>query len=220
MEWFRPESGSPHLPSRRHGPSSPSAETLEVIGHAIALIRHRRPFRSDDSFRARSLRLRPNVPRRRPNGPAAPATYAAPGCDGAHRPRHAPSRCPGLAIDLGGIGKGLAADLVATGLVDGRGRCRRRARRRCTGRRAPGRRIPHGRFQSRIHERSRTMGTRAFVDQARRHEHTRFRRWRRGDAVMHHLIDPATGAPRRGVGARSRKPTTPGGPRASPRPPW
>jgi thiamine biosynthesis lipoprotein len=188
------------------GPVPASAETLEVIGHAVALW-YVTDGRFDPTIRAaleacgydQTFRLVA------PNGPAAPATHSAPGCEGVRIDReHGTVALPaGLRLDLGGIGKGFAADLVATGLVE------RGAVGACVALGGDVRVAGHAAGAAAWlipiedpRDESRKLGTRALVDQAVVTSTTRFRRWRRGDTVMHHLIDPATGAPaRRGVGA-------------------
>jgi thiamine biosynthesis lipoprotein len=102
----------------------------------------------------------------------------------------------GLQLDLGGIGKGLAADVIATGLVErgAVGACVALGGDvRVAGSPAGGTEwfVP---IEDPLDE-SRLLGTRALADQAIVTSTTRFRQWRRGERLMHHLIDPATGAP-------------------------
>jgi thiamine biosynthesis lipoprotein len=134
----------------------------------------------------------------------------APGTDGIDVDREAGTvhLPPGVRLDLGGIGKGLAADLVAEGLVD------RGARgaavgiggdvRTCGEAPAgpvdgvhPGRwgievldpfapeAEPAVAFVAHLAE---VDGANAIVTSTRR-----FRRWERGGVAWHHLIDPRTG---------------------------
>ncbi|HTL87659.1 MAG TPA: FAD:protein FMN transferase [Acidimicrobiia bacterium] len=188
------------------GPVPASAETVAAIGHALALW-YVTDGRFDASIRAaleacgydQTFRLVA------PNGPAARPPRPVQGCEGVRvdRDRSTVTLPAGMCLDLGGIGKGLAADLVATGLVE------RGALGACV---ALGGDVrvagypPDGRAWSIPIEdplaESRTIGTRALVDAAVVTSSTRVRQWRRGDTAMHHLIDPATGAPaRRGVSA-------------------
>jgi thiamine biosynthesis lipoprotein len=188
------------------GPVTASAETLDVIGHAVALW-YVTDGRFDPTIRKALEACGYDRTFRRvaPNGPAAPTTRSAPGCDGVRIDReHGTVELPaGIQLDLGGIGKGFAADLVATGLVE------RGAVGACVALggdvRVAGDAAAGAAWLVPIEDprdESRMMCTRALVDQAVVTSTTRFRRWRRGDTLMHHLIDPATGAPaRRGVAA-------------------
>ena len=54
-----------------------------------------------------------------PSGPAVVATRPAPGCEGVEVASSCARVPVGVAIDLGGIGKGFAADLVLAELLDG-----------------------------------------------------------------------------------------------------
>ena len=108
-----------------------------------------------------------------------------------------------VALDLGGVGKGLAADIVANGLVE------RGAAGACVGLggdvRVAGVSPVGGTWPIRVEDpfdESRTLCTRDLCDAAIVTSTTRFRRWSRGGRSMHHLIDPFTGAPAaRGVTA-------------------
>lgn len=141
-----------------------------------------------------------------PTGPALPhLPYPTRGCDGVQVDReHSTVTLPeGVALDLGGVGKGLAADLVATGLVE------RGASGACIGLggdvRVAGSPADGDAWQIRVEDpldESRTMCTRRLSDDAIVTSTTRFRRWTRGGTALHHLIDPFTGAPAdRGVTA-------------------
>jgi thiamine biosynthesis lipoprotein len=109
----------------------------------------------------------------------------------------------GIALDLGGLGKGLAADIVASGLVE------RGATGACVGLggdvRVAGSPIEGEAWRIRVEDpfdESRTLCTRALRDEAIVTSTTRFRHWTRGARKLHHIIDPATGAPAaRGVTA-------------------
>jgi thiamine biosynthesis lipoprotein len=203
---FRPESELNHICRLAGaGPVPASAETLDVVGRAVALW-YVTDGRFDPTIR-KALEAGGydrTFPLVSPVGPAA-AAHVAPGCDGVRIDRdHGTIALPeGTQLDLGGVGKGLAADLVATGLVE------RGALGACVALggdvRVAGRAPDGAAWQVPIEdprEETRTMGTRTLLDQAVVTSTTRFRRWQRGDAVMHHLIDPATGAPARsGVSA-------------------
>ena len=100
----------------------------------------------------------------------------------------------GVALDLGGVGKGLAADLVATGLVE------RGAVGACVGMggdiRVAGRGPDEGGWPIEIEDpcdESRVLCTRRLTANAIVTTTTRFRRWSRGGVPLHHIIDPATG---------------------------
>jgi thiamine biosynthesis lipoprotein len=188
------------------GPVPASEDLIAAIGHAVELwyvtdgcfdVTIRAALEScgyDRTFRDISPDPRP-VPLLRP----------APGCEGlgvdrTHRTVTAPR---GVGIDLGGLGKGLAADLSATGLVA------RGAFGACVALGGDVRACgcaPDGDawvipIEDPLDE-SRVIATRSFDDAAVVTSTTRFRRWIRGGDVMHHLIDPATGAPaQRGVAA-------------------
>ena len=83
----------------------------------------RRSLRSDGPRRAGASRLRPFVRGGRARRGSRPATAGPTGGRLRARSRSTSTRArvrlpPGVRIDLGGIGKGLAADLVSRGLVD------------------------------------------------------------------------------------------------------
>jgi FAD:protein FMN transferase len=104
----------------------------------------------------------------------------------------------GTRIDLGGVGKGLAADLVARGLVD------RGARTALVGMggdlRARGEPPPDGWWDIPVLDPSDDTHI-AFrfplVDGAIVTSTIRIRQWTRGNRRYHHLVDPATGEPAR-----------------------
>jgi thiamine biosynthesis lipoprotein len=101
----------------------------------------------------------------------------------------------GVHIDLGGVGKGLAADLVARGLVErgarsalvsvgGDMRAYGEAPRR-------GWIVPvEGPFDDRCAAFHHTLTNGALVQST-----TQIRQWTRAGRVLHHIIDPATGEP-------------------------
>jgi FAD:protein FMN transferase len=100
------------------------------------------------------------------------------------------------AIDLGGIGKGLAADLV-TALATARG-----ATSVCLGLggdirvRGPGPDADAAwNIQIQHPVDDRVLGSFPLIDEALVQSTTLFRRWERGGRMVHHLIDPRTGQP-------------------------
>jgi len=101
----------------------------------------------------------------------------------------------GARIDLGGIGKGLAADRIAAGLVD-RGACG--ACVSIGGDVAAAGESPDGAWHVPVEDpRSpdRLLFTWAMQQGAVVASTTRFRRWRQGGEDRHHLVDPRTGTP-------------------------
>jgi len=119
---------------------------------------------------------------------------------GPWRPRFRPGRRPelhlgGSAIDLGGIGKGLAVRWASRVLRDGLGDFLLDAGGDCdcrgTGPEADGWRVgveDPGRDD-------RPLAVLALRDRACATSSTRLRRWRAGSEPVHHLIDPVTGRP-------------------------
>jgi thiamine biosynthesis lipoprotein len=109
----------------------------------------------------------------------------------------------GARVDLGGVGKGLAADLVARGLVD------RGALSALVGLggdlRARGEPPPGGRWDIPVldpFDDSRVAFRFPLVDGAIVTSTTRMRCWKRGGRNYHHLVDPVTGdSARTGVAA-------------------
>jgi len=141
-----------------------------------------------------------------PEGPALTAVGAAvPGCDGIRidRADNTVSLPAGVALDLGGVGKGLAADIVVRGLVE------RGARGACVAMggdvRVAGRRGRGYGWTIEVEDpfdETRSLCSRTIVDGAIVTSTTRFRRWKRGDRTLHHIVDPVTAAPAaRGVTA-------------------
>jgi thiamine biosynthesis lipoprotein len=129
-------------------------------------------------------------------GDAAPAARPVPGFapveidDEGSRVR-APR---GTRLDLGGVGKGLAADLVARGLVD------RGARTALVGMggdlRARGEPPPDGAWDIPVldpFDDTRVAFRFPLVDGAIVTSTTRIRQWTRGERCYHHLVDPASG---------------------------
>jgi FAD:protein FMN transferase len=101
----------------------------------------------------------------------------------------------GVRIDLGGIGKGLAADLIATGLVD------RGATSACVALggdvRVAGQPPTDGGWSVPVENAA--LGVETFTtdiaEGALAMSTTLIRRWRRGGVEVHHIIDPAEGRP-------------------------
>ncbi len=135
---------------------------------------------------------------------AAPPSVPAPGLESVQVDTEQSSvrLAPGTRIDLGGVGKGLAADLLARGLVD------RGARSALVGLggdlRARGE-WPEGGWTIPVEDpfaAGRTRFQVRLTDGAVVTSSARIRTWERAGRRLHHLIDPATGAPAmRGVGA-------------------
>ena len=157
---------------------------------------HATPRRGE---RARQVAHRCGFAIPEPSAPAAVEPVATPGCAGVVvcRSTSTVTLPSGAGLDLGGVGKGYAADLVAGGLVarGARGACvalggdvradGRRARRRPL--------VDPGRGSARRTRRlllTHPLGDAAIVTSTRL-----FRRWVHGGRARHHIIDPATGAP-------------------------
>ena len=166
-------------------------------GHRLA--GHWRPLRPDRARRAR---------RRRATTATSPPSARSRARRRERVPRHAPAArrsssigsCPpcgsrpGVRLDLGGIGKGYAADLVARrARRGGRGRRVREPRRRPRGRWVSRSRATAGRSTS---TRSSRPGRSFRLADGAVATSTRLRRhWTRDGEDRHHLIDPATGRP-------------------------
>jgi thiamine biosynthesis lipoprotein len=188
------------------GPVPVSPEMIGAVGHAVALW-YVTDGRFDPTIRAalEACGYDRTFDLVSANGPPAPPSRPAPGCDGVRidRDRATVTMPAGMRIDLGGIGKGLAADLVVAGLVErgARGACVALGGDvRVTGHSTTG--SPWSVPIEDPRNESLTIGSRTLVEQAVVTSTTRFRRWQRGNATMHHLIDPATGVPaRQGVTA-------------------
>ena len=178
--------------------------------------------------------LRPDRPRRRSSPPATTAAsrrFRPADGPGSLRSRHEPpaaatsastglrsSSSAGVRLDLGGIGKGYAADRAAELLA------RRRARASSTP--AGDIAVRGGAWPVGVDATSVTLElTRGGMATSGRDR----RRWRRDGAELHHLIDPATGRPaagdaaprhgRRRLGRRGRGRGEGGLPRRRRRPP-
>ncbi len=196
---FRPDSDVARLDRQAgSGPVSVSADTADAVGRALSLW-YVTDGRFDPTIRRaleaagydRTFRMVAS------DGPVpAAAPRPAPGCDGLRVDRvHSTVSVPdGAALDLGGIGKGLAADLVATGLIarGARGACVALGgdvRVAGTGPDGDAWLIP---VEDPLDE-SKTLCTRRLDGSAIVTSTTRFRRWTRGGRELHHLIDPQTG---------------------------
>lgn len=102
---------------------------------------------------------------------------------------------PGIRLDLGGIGKGFAADIVAGELVDAG------VESGCVDLGGDLRVVGAGPYDGAWLTNfddpvvAASVGTLRFAAGAVATSTRLRRRWRRGDAEVHHLLDPATGAP-------------------------
>jgi thiamine biosynthesis lipoprotein len=197
---FRPDSELNRLGQLAGtGPIAASPDLVTAIGHAVALW-YVTDGRFDPTIRTALEACGYDQTFRRvaPVGPPVPQTRAAPGCERVRvdHDRGTVTLPAGLQLDLGGIGKGLAGDLVATGLVE------RGAAGACVALggdvRVAGNPAQGTAWSVPIEDpwdETQLLGTRSLADEAVVTSTTRFRRWRRGEHLMHHLIDPAIGAP-------------------------
>lgn len=136
------------------------------------------------------------------SAPTTPEIQPPPGLHCVERERHWIRLPEGLELDLGGIGKGLAADLIATGLVE------RGSASVCVSMggdiRVAGA-VPEGGWRIPVTDPIHTgasIGAVAISDGALVTSTTMYRRWQRDDVVFHHIIDPTTGdSARAGVAA-------------------
>jgi FAD:protein FMN transferase len=197
---FRPGSELRDMDCRVGEPAAASPDLIDAVGRALSLW-----YVTDGYFDPTIRRALEAVGYDRTFGAVAPHGAAlaqpavpAPGCDGIRIDREGRTLLvpEGVAVDLGGIGKGLAADIVATGLVE------RGARGACVGLggdvRVAGAPPAGETWPIRVEDpldEAATMCTRHLRDAAIVTSTTRFRRWSRGGQTLHHLIDPATGAP-------------------------
>ncbi|MEU0108392.1 FAD:protein FMN transferase [Streptomyces sp. NPDC006251] len=131
-----------------------------------------------------------------PEDGTQPAAAAAPGCAGIEID-HDRVRLPaGVRLDLGGIGKGYAADLVAAELLDwgAEGACVNLGGDVRVAGRAP---APDGwtvAVDDHLHP-EQDLSWVALADGAVASSTRLRRRWQRGGRELHHLIDPRTGRP-------------------------
>ncbi len=210
-------------------PCAVASETIELVARAVELwqltdgrfdptiLRALEACGYDESFE--------RVRDRAPDGARRELVTAPPGLDAIRvlvtQPRARSERVPGcsgvmvdevahtvrlpngVAIDLGGVGKGYAGDLVARGLIA------RGARGACIGMggdvRACGEGPVDGHWDIEVEhpfDPDRTLFTSRLADAAIVTSTSRFRRWVHRGRWQHHLIDPATGEPAdRGVAA-------------------
>lgn len=129
-------------------------------------------------------------------GPSAPESAPAPGCGaiGLDPVVRSITLPPGVMLDLGGIGKGLAADLVVEDLLaaGAAGACVNAG----GDLRAAG--APPSEDGWVVDVEHLPGILLALADGAVATSSTLGRRWQRGGTTMHHLIDPRTGAPAAG----------------------
>jgi thiamine biosynthesis lipoprotein len=125
-----------------------------------------------------------------------PAAVRAPGVAAIERAGDMIRLPPGVSIDLGGVGKGLAADMIAVGLIA------RGARSACVSLggdiRVAGGVPTEGGWNIPVADpgqADRVLGHVQVANAAIVTSTTVFRRWHRGGRPMHHIIDPRTGLP-------------------------
>ncbi|MET9835431.1 FAD:protein FMN transferase [Streptomyces sp. NPDC006385] len=129
-------------------------------------------------------------------GPTGPASVPAPGCAGIEIQGDRVRLPAGVRLDLGGIGKGYAADLVAEELVaaGAAGVCVNLGGDVRTSGAAPG----ADAWVVAVEDEARPgtdLAWLALTDGAVATSTRLRRRWRRQERVLHHLIDPGSGAP-------------------------
>lgn len=130
-----------------------------------------------------------------------PASIPSPGVARIERADDMIRLPPGVSIDLGGVGKGLAADMIAVGLIA------RGARSACVSLggdiRVAGGVPTEGGWNIPVADPVRpghVLGHVQVANAAIVTSTTAFRRWTKGGQAMHHLIDPRSGLPsERGV---------------------
>ncbi len=192
---FRPDSELCRLNELAGAPTVVSVETFALLEHAVAAW-----SRTGGAFDPTVLAALEAVGYDRdfaliePVGPpSSAATVPVPGCGGIVLDRlvRSVSLPPGVRIDLGGIGKGYAADLVAGELLhDGaEGVCvNLGGDLRVEGRPPKGDAWVVDVEDAPNHLIRLSAGAVATTSRRRRV-------WRRGDELAHHVIDPRTGAP-------------------------
>lgn len=180
------------------GPARASLDLVDAVGRALSLW-YVTDGRFDPTVRhaLESMGYDKTFRQVAPDGPAlVDRPRAAPGCAGIRvdRDRQTITLPDGVALDLGGIGKGLAADVIANGLVE------RGAAGACVSLggdvRVAGSAVDGAAWRIRVEDpldESRTLCTRSLHGDAIVTSTTRFRRWRRGGRLLHHIIDPSTG---------------------------
>ena len=187
-EPFNANAGRP-VSSRPTRSCSSSAPSRPGTAPTAASTRRCCPRSSPPATTATSAR-----PRRRLPPPTEPAP--APGCDGIAVRGHEVTLPLGVMIDPGGIGKGLAADLVVDLVMTSGSAGRVRQRRRRPPRRGSG---PDGPPWSVAIEHPleprRALGPVTLHDEALVSSWRTRRTWGWHDGRTHHLIDPGTGSP-------------------------
>ncbi|MCJ7438576.1 MAG: FAD:protein FMN transferase [Acidimicrobiia bacterium] len=218
---FRPGTDVARLNRGEARPVPVAPETIDVVEQAVALwqtthgrfdptvLRALEASGYDESFER--VRGRPDAGARRAT--AAPAGFPAlhfsfpgdqdesrpaPGCADivVDRARATITLPPGTGLDLGGIGKGAAADLVTSGVLA------RGSLGVCVGLggdiRCAGAGPDDGRWHIDVEDpfdEDRVLFTQPIDEGALVTSTVRFRRWRQRGIWRHHIIDPATGLP-------------------------
>jgi thiamine biosynthesis lipoprotein len=192
---FRPDSELCRLNDLAGAPTVVSAETFALLEHALAAW-----SRTGGAFDPTVLAAleaagydRDFASIESVSPPRAAATVSVPGCGGIVLDRLVRSVTlpPDVRIDLGGIGKGYAADLVASELLDdgAQGVCvNLGGDLRVDGRPPRGDAWVIDVEDAPDHLIRLRAGAVATTSRRRRV-------WRRGDELAHHVIDPRTGAP-------------------------
>ena len=160
-----------------------------TIHHRLLALGYNRPFREILTARAGLMDTTPSKSEAR----SVPANFGAVMFDDAARSALVPAT---MGIDLGGIGKGLAADLVTTRLMD------RGASSVCLSLggdirvRGPGP-DADGAWNIDIQHPAdnRVLGAFALTEEALVQSTTLLRQWEHNGRMVHHIIDPRTGEP-------------------------
>ena len=195
---FRPESELRRLNRAAGNPVVVSPDTFAAIAHAVEAWRASRG-RFDPTVLPSLIALGYDRDFRSvaPDGPGITGTGPAVGCDGIILDPlvHAVTLPVGTALDLGGIGKGLAADRLAAELLaaGATGVCADLG----GDVRVSGRGPQAGAWSVNIDDPLQTGATGALlIREGAAATSTRLRRsWRRGGRTVHHLVDPQTGEP-------------------------
>ena len=197
---FRPDSDISRANAAAGRPVTVSPLTVDLVGRAL------------DAWRATAGRFDPTVlsalealgytdtfERVDPSSPdAVPAASPSAGCDGivVDRGRSTVMLPSGVRFDAGGIGKGLAADLVTAELVaaGARGACVNFGGDLAALGDAPG---PDG-WTVGVedpYDTTRDVAQLTVADQGVATSSRTYRTWERAGEQIHHLVDPATGSP-------------------------